>query len=350
MKNGVATRLEIEKRKRENQDHSRDVIKHYVRVKGWVECAKRRLESIREKKTDGYVRYFTLCGENAMDVFLFEKHNLVYFDGRGFPDVVFCEKDLEIFESIRRILKRGGGDFLGEFEEVVFRPEFAKLFPFDIFNLDFTRNCFPNHEQPFSKTMSSIVKIIEEQGKKDSDFDLFVTFRAERSRENQTAIAQLRENMEKNLGEVAAIKEEFVQKYGDKGLDRLLNKDYGRFLFVTFPKLIVRFGNNSHFTVSCSHEYQYSRRYTHSTTGHKCHYKIIKFIFSFKYVHVAGSIVQEVPRRPQILGSNYIEETKHSIKMEPVDVCLELDRSPCLKAKYEKEIEELIRKIKAEEF
>jgi len=351
MINDKDIRLEIEGRKREYQRHSRDLKKHYVRVNGWVACARKRLRSIRnEEKTSRYIRYFTLCGIDAMDVLLLEKRNLVFFDGRGFPDVVFCEKDSDIFENIRRILKRVRKDFKGSFEDIVFQSKFIELFPFDIFNLDFTRNCFPKREQPFSSTLGSIVKIIEEQGNKGSEFDLFVTFRAERSRENEDAIAQLKENMEKNFDEVASIKKEFVQKYDDKNLDSLLNEDYSRFLLVTFPKLIVRFGNDNHFTVNCSHEYQYSRQYNCWTTRRRLHYKIIKFIFSFKYIPASGSITQEGPRRTEILESNYVEETKNSIKIEPVDVYRELEGRPSLKDKYREEINELIEKIKLEEF
>jgi len=295
MTNNEYVRLEIEGRKREHQEHGKSIMKHYVRVKGWVACARKRLRSIRNKEKKGrHIRYFTLCGRNAMDVLLLEKHDLLFFDGRGFPDVVFCEQDSDIFENIRRVLKRVRGDFKGSFESIVSQSKFIELFPFDIFNLDFTRNCFPNWEQPFSSTLNSIVKIIEEQGNNGSGFDLFVTFRAERSKENEDAVAELKKNMEKNLSEVATFKKEFVKKYGDKGLDSLLKEDYSRFLLITFPKLVVRFGNENNFAVNCSHEYQYSRKYTCWTTGRRLHYTIIKFIFSFKYVPVSRSIAYEV--------------------------------------------------------
>ena len=115
------------------------------------------------------------------------------------------------------------------------------------------------------------------------------------------------------------------------------------------PKLIVRFGNDNHFKVNCSHEYKYPRQYIDWNTRQKKHYKIIKFIFSFKYIPVPNSIMQEGPRRKQILESNYIEEITHSIKMEPIDVCLKLKDSPSLEAKYKKEINEIIEK-KLEDF
>lgn len=350
--NNENVKTEIEERKQEYQRHNRDPKKHYVRVNGWVAVAKKRLESIKnkEKTNRKHIRYFTLCGKDAMDILLFKKHNLIFFDGRGYPDVVFCEEEHESFESIRRILKRVRMDFKGSFEDIVFQSSFINLFPFDIFNLDFTRNCFPRREQPFSTTLRSIVKIIEEQANKASDFDLFVTFRAEQSRENVEAIKQLKENMEKNFEEYDNIKKEFIQKYNNRNLSWLSDRDYSKFLLLTFPKLIVRFGNENHFNVHCSHKYEYPRIYTHRRTGRRLSYKIVKFIFSFEYIPPSWSIKRRGLRRTQILESNYKQEIENSIKIEPTDVLRELRAHPFLKEDYNKEVKELVKEIKLEEF
>ncbi|TET78724.1 hypothetical protein E3J38_08105, partial [candidate division TA06 bacterium] len=148
-------RLRESKQREHKQDYT-GPVKQFVRKHTWVPAAQSRREIVHDEGRE-YLRYFTLCAEEAIDVRLFRKEKLVESDGRGYPDVVFCEHFADQYELITASLRRTRG-FLADFEDLVLdrnspqSRDFYSTLPFDVYNLDFTGVCFPSTERPFSNT------------------------------------------------------------------------------------------------------------------------------------------------------------------------------------------------------
>jgi hypothetical protein len=134
--------------------------KHFARYRGWLPASK----EIVNVAGRGTIKYFTLCGKKAIDVFMFEKEGLLARDSQGrLLDVVICEKNVadavEIFRLVRPPLREAL--IIGSLEEVLASQEsdvsggdarsrevrknvrnwelfkqLRKYFPFDIINFD----------------------------------------------------------------------------------------------------------------------------------------------------------------------------------------------------------------------
>lgn len=306
---------------KEALDLSRDPIKHFVRLNGWVEKSKKRLHRLEEQDCarEFGIRYFTLCGKEGVDIFLFQREELIKDNGRGFPSVFYCENDYESFVAVKELL----GQTLGArdtFEHQMTKGHFQRRIqntPFDIVNLDFSGACFPQDDQPFSETLTSIESLIHFQG--GHSFDLFITFKALRQRDNREAIIELSENMNNNFSEYEEIREKFENQYEVKSIDELLDQDYGRFLLVTFPKIMFSFGRNSNFEVECQMKYVYKR----TPRRGRATYQIIKFLFSFKSIQREGTFTAEGGR---ILDSEAIAASyKSSILSDLDDLPIDVD-------------------------
>jgi hypothetical protein len=134
----------------------RDPQKHYVRVYGWVSVARNRLSALGQQRQYG-LRYLTLCGKDAIDILLFKREGLIRDDGRGFPSVYYIENYYSSFAEVRPLLGRTSGKRIS-FEDLVNQGWFERLVreqPFDVINLDFSGNCFPIEDPPFSRISMS---------------------------------------------------------------------------------------------------------------------------------------------------------------------------------------------------
>jgi len=228
-----------ENKRREHKGDYTGAIKHYVRKQAWVPAAQNRLQKVQTLGRK-YLRYFTLCAEEAIDVRIFKAENLIQFDGRGYPDVVFCECDASTYEQIAANLGHTEG-IRAYFDDLLLDQHnrsseifYSKLsdLPFDVYNLDFTSVCFPIGEPPFSKTLEAIITLINVLGRLPSrqGFDIFLTFRAQKSEENKDAIDQLKGNVHDNKGKYPWFGDAFVERYRDIG--QLLARKYHEFLLV----------------------------------------------------------------------------------------------------------------------
>jgi len=273
-------------RENKQQEHIRDYSdpeKHYVRRDIWAPAASSRLQKLTG--ADRRLKYFTLCAEKAIDVHYFGIHNLIEEnDGRGYPSVAFCECFPDQYENIAANLGRTRG-FLSKFEDLVLNREtdesksFYSELPFDVYNLDFTGVCFPRGDSPFSNTLAAIVALIEELAKEKhrGGFEMFLTFRAKRSEENEEAINELRRNLRDNRNQYAWYDQAFQKKYGSEG--QLLQSRYHEFLLCALPKLIGRFGKQAGFRVSCPYSLYYAR-----PNNQNPDYYIISFVLSLLLV------------------------------------------------------------------
>jgi hypothetical protein len=296
----------------------RDPIKHYVRKYGWLPKAQERLQELRRARSGVCLRYFTLCGPDIIDVKFLAMNGVLRHDERGYPDVAFCESSGEHYTDAISNLGRPMVGFNRSFEDVVLNDRLSKYYPFDVYNLDFSRSCFPNEEPPTSRTMVAVQRLIEGQAAKSRAFDLFFTFRAESGRENQGALASLGDYMKRNLDEDEALLQTFKEKYHVE-IEVLMRKDYLNFILLTFPKLIAFFGQDHGFAMTDLRRFWYTRTYTDRFSGLGIRYFIMKFIFSFDMVR-AGRRVERAERRTERLRQNYMEIAKKSIREPSVDV------------------------------
>jgi len=290
-----------------------DPKKHFVRVNGWLPAARMRLKKNRRT----HLRYFTLCGQRAIDVLHLRREGLLRHDGRGYPELVFCEEDRNTYTQIDRLLRVYKRGFLCPLEKIADEPEFESVFPFDIINLDLTRSCFPKREPPTSSTIKSIARMIESQ--KGINFDLFITFRAESAAENKEAIQILRRNMEQNFKRNPELEDVFL-KVTHAEPAQLVSQDYVSFIMKCFPKLIIRYGYDNDYLVHCDQEYKYKR-----FPPWRKRYFILKFLFDFdadrlKEARTATDDIDQRQSRLEREQGLFSASIKDSIEMNAVDV------------------------------
>ncbi|MCJ7635270.1 hypothetical protein MUP77_23135 [Candidatus Bathyarchaeota archaeon] len=314
----------------------RDPEKHYVRRMGWVEYSKKRLQTLNEQERPYGLRYFTLCGAEAIDVILMKKEGLIKDDGRGFPSVYYLESHYHSFASAKSLLGRTRG-MNKSFEDAVSIPRIKSLIheqPFDVIKLDFSGCCFPRSDQPFSSTLRALVEMITLQC--GNAFDLFVTFKASKTEDNAGAVKELIENMCNNFVRYLDLEQLFRRQYANRSPEELLNQDYGRFLLATFPKIVIGFGTRKGYNVNSNVKYVYKRRHT----GER-QYQMVKFIFTFENrSHSEGFGVQSRPDPEEPVA--YRKAVYQDLNNIPVDVDEELARNKPLRASLDTDLKQVI--------
>jgi len=309
-------RISEEKQSEHERDYT-DPVKHYVRRNVWVPAASDRLRKVKERE-QRRLDYFTLCAEKAIDVHYFYMQNLIEGnDGRGYPTVVYCERDAVHYENLAANLGRTRG-FFADFEYLVLNrnkqisKDFYLALPFDIYNLDFTGVCFPKGEPPFSRTLEAIITLITELGQPGyrRGFDIFFTFRAQRSAENETAVTQLRENLDDNIRQYQWYNDLFIGRHGN--VAGLLRTRYHEFLLCSLPKLIGGFGKTAGFQVTCPYSLYYPRPNPQNPV-----YYIVSFVLKFDWVGVDMPIFgrrvrQQVPLQ-DIVTCSYLQMIRENI-------------------------------------
>jgi hypothetical protein len=171
--------------------------KHFARYRGWLAAT----YEIVDVAGRGTIKYFTLCGKKAIDVFMFEKEGLLARDTQGrLLDVVICEKNVadaaEIFNLVRPPLREAL--IIGSLEEVLVSQEseggsgddrsrevrknvrnwelfkqLRKYFPFDVINFD-TYGSLVNRPLGENKLLTALERLFELQ-QSAKTFLLFVT-------------------------------------------------------------------------------------------------------------------------------------------------------------------------------
>lgn len=177
-------------------DYDSDLVKHFVRMDGWLPICRRRLKAICSERPRR-MRYFTFCATGAVDVLMLDVAKVVRQStgGRRFDTVVFFGRDDEsIVQTTKRI--PGAIGFPGNFVEVVLlydademlvadsgdpldAPEeeqdiaavhraqrmravkhaFIREFPFDVMNLDLEEFVFKPKEELPGKMVNALRKI-----------------------------------------------------------------------------------------------------------------------------------------------------------------------------------------------
>jgi hypothetical protein len=252
-----------------------DEKKHDARLKLWLPAL------IEIKNFLGRpLKYFTLPGPKAYDIIKWKNENLIKYDGRGFPDVCFCDLDPENYANAKRIL----GSTIGvraRFEDIIknkesdeYRP-FWDLFPFDVYNLDFCGTCFERDELPVSDTFNSIIDLINAHISRRSfgKFLLFLTIKIDRNRTNPKVVNDLKSNLESNRRNIDFLP--LIDQLIGNGIDQFVNNEFRNFILTSIPKLIASsFIPRS----SCKIE-KLSRVYYSRKEGSQEEYYIGKFVF-----------------------------------------------------------------------
>jgi len=245
------------------------LIKHAARCTLWLPEAK----SLRQNKHKP-LRYFTLPGKWAYDIFFFEKEGIIQKDMRGFPDVRFCDNNSKSYSDAKRLL----GNTIGKkdnFERLVLddQEEFWDGFPYDIYNLDFCGTCFPDNQPPFSETFQAIEKIISKHTSNNQQpFIIFLTMKALDGETNPQAKEQLIQNIETNRTNA-----NFTRQINALIPDTrtFANQKFVDFILISIPKIICHL-SQSHCDVEVRKRAKYLRH--NRETGD---YYITKFVFKF---------------------------------------------------------------------
>lgn len=292
----------------------REPEKHYVRVHGWLPTAKARVIRLRRP-----ARYFTLCGEEAIDVLYFAAEGIIERNARGYPGVGVCELYPPILAEAMKRLKFVGKQKVGKFEDIVKEQDFSDWFEYDIVNLDLMGVPFPEGEAPFEGTWGAIDKVLQCQSSHKTPFDLFLTFRGDPAGTNQGAIEELAENLAKNL-EHTKREAAFVQKVGHSNVRTLLAQDYPRFLLMGLPKLVLTRAIDYGFSVPSIFEFFYRR------LGDQGEYQVVKFIFSFESPPGRPRRLRNAPHSVEL----YEQGVLRVFQLKPLDVDHQLSTQPLL--------------------
>jgi hypothetical protein len=259
--------------------------KWFIREK-WAQHATIRRDSNRRS----YIRLLTLTSTKTYDINIFKEKGLIATTNSGYlpESLTFCECVPERFARIHNRLP-GARGFLGTFEDFVGAGAIGQSkranmwFPYDVINLDFTDPCFKQRGKKTSRTMDAIEKTFYFQKIKKQSFTLFLTIPALKKGDDPTGISQLDECLDTNMrNRYRDFKEKFFQKY-----PRRRFRDYREFLLFVVPKLIIRYGQNSTFDISCK------ERFTYINEGARA--VMITFVFDCEYVGLPNGYGGENP-------------------------------------------------------
>lgn len=245
------------------------LIKHTARCLLWLPEAQTLK---REKKR--CLRYFTLPGKWALDIFFLEKEGIIQKDARGFPEVRFCDNSSKSYSDAKRLL----GNTIGKkenFEKLVLNEqrEFWDGFPYDIYNLDFCGTCFPDNQPPFSETFQAIEKIIEKHVEGNHfPFVIFLTMKAFDGETNPQAKELLIQNIETNR-----VNTSLVQQIATiiPNTQSFVTQNFTDFIVISVPKIICHFAER-HCDLDVRSRAKYLR--TNDEIGN---FFITKFVFKF---------------------------------------------------------------------
>ena len=296
MTNGVKS--DIKKINEKTVDSYADfsgLIKHAARCKLWLPEAK----TLRQEKNRP-LRYFTLPGKWAYDIFFLEKEGIIAKDSRGFPDVRFCDNNSKSYSDAKQLL----GNTIGKkenFEKLVLenQREFWDGFPYDIYNLDFCGTCFPDNQPPFSETFQAIEKIINQHAAKNHyPFIIFLTMKALERETNSQAKTQLIQNIETNRADI-----NFTQKLNAliPNTQTFISQNFVDFIIISVPKIICHLAQNY-----CDIETKTRAKYARPNQE-AVEYYITKFVFKF---------TRKRQRDLTVRNDNYINNVLQIVRLD----------------------------------
>lgn len=338
-------------------DYDTDVVKHYVRRKGWLQpfisISKKAERDFKNNKRDQRFKYLTFCAKNAVDVFMLEKEGVLYRDpnSKRLVNVFFCEERDEDFVTIRNLIGSENQGFYGNFGKLIFEdystislpsedeefPEFDDVtdrtllrlkesqqnlfenFPFDIINFDIYGNTFPQSDNRYSEQCKIFKKILELQKRganyKISKFLLYLTVYTPVSKDqvNTATIEEFRKILFSNLS-YPFFKKGIKETYKTSSIDEL---DFHIKYTLGFLKLIIlRESYGMGWNVKLIDLYSYDRVFAARSEPYKMSCYIIEFQRSKNLDNVddfRGSV-------PELVETDYTNQLKKFLSDLPIDV------------------------------
>ncbi len=262
-------------------DYGSDILKHYVRLNGWLPACKSQKKAVRRRNKKIPLKYFTFCAAEAIDVFMLERQSVLKRTeetGR-LENVYFCEGDEEAFGRIADLIGSPTQGFLGAFEKIVLFEDdeetkgkdlfgneedafsealrrklqvkeahirFQNAFPFDVMNLDVFGAMFPPRKGVLAPLLKAVLKILTWQtqekftnGQPCKQFTLFLTSHLDPDITDQEAIEQLKERLDDNIKTSADFKNAFHERFSHLQAGKLLNEEFAEFFCLAFPKFLT---------------------------------------------------------------------------------------------------------------
>ena len=298
MANGVKSDIKkINERTVDSYADFSGLIKHVARCILWLPEAK----ALKQEKNRP-LRYFTLPGRYAYDIFYLEQEGIIAKDTRGFPNVRFCDNVPKSFSDAKLLL----GNTIGKkanFERLVLEDqrEFWDGFPYDIYNLDFCGTCFPDKQPPFSETFQAIEKIINKHVSENLfPFVIFLTMKAFDGETNPQAKLELIQNIEANRAN-SNLTQQITSIIPNT--QNFANQNFTDFIIISVPKVICHLAD-SHCDLEVKARAKYSR--SNKEIGN---YFITKFVFKF---------TRRRQRSLSVPSQNYIANVLNIMRLDNV--------------------------------
>jgi hypothetical protein len=279
-------------------NYETDLVKHFVRMRGWLPASKERKNALGPRGRR--LRYFTFCAASAVDVFMLEREEIIKRNDDGVLEQTFyCEKDPPAFRAIGDLLQSTGNGFLGRFEEIILFEDSGETvgrtytdpgpgkvsqglltqlelkdkhdrlkgaFPFDIINLDATGALIPPNEPPPSKLIKAIARVLEWQrdmrlsdGRQLDEFTMFLTTRVVREEMSSEGVEQLIQIVDANLQQRSGLRQLWQERVGNITAVQLAETDFHRFFTKAVPKWLVEIGRERQWDVSSEGRFLYWR-------------------------------------------------------------------------------------------
>src|SRR5258706_3587761 len=227
-----------------------DPPKQYIRREGWEKVLATFIQKIRASDVTRPWKYFTLPGENALDIGHLYRKGLLDVNPEGKLSVAICDKlygnqvalRLQKFGGILATSERELHEALGDHNSLLVRQ-----FPFDVINLDFTNALIlPNLNNLFA--LDRIFDLQKGQG-----FLLLLTSRPDKTQQNE----HLR-ILADNLQTVAKFEEAYRARYATNDPSACLT-DYTTFTQIVFSKIVARYSREFRYTVHEHFNAKYNR-------------------------------------------------------------------------------------------
>lgn len=251
---------------RNDADHRKQVAaweldpsKQYVRREGWEKVLDTFLQKVRACGVARPLKYFTLPGENALDIGHLYTKGLLNFDSEGKLSVAICDKlhgnkvalKLQKFGGLLASSERELQEALGDLNSSLVRQ-----FPFDVINLDFTNSLI----LPNLNNLLALDQVFELQ--KGQGFLLLLTSRPEKAQKDEHL-----EVLAENLRTIAEFEEAYKVKYSTNDPAACLT-DYTTFTQIVFSKIIARYAREFRYIVHEHFSAKYHRKNNYDMVVH----------------------------------------------------------------------------------
>lgn len=278
-------------------NYDTDIVKHYVRVHGWLPAVEHRSRRVGNQRS---IKYLTFCASNAIDVFLLESEGYLQRDPETarLENVYFCERIPEDFGNISTLIGSSHQGFLGDFEDIVLFEDTSETqgqmlsdigepgrdqelrdqllikdakfrlrdaFPFDVLNIDISGSFFPPNEPPASRMVQALREVLDWQTEASNqdptfhEFTIFVTSKVANKDTNSDALDGLQKLIEENIDTYQEYSDAFQAKYAHLSVDNLRETQYPDFFVHGLCKVLTSDATSKHWDIEYRCVFAYHR-------------------------------------------------------------------------------------------